>query len=383
MKRIKKHLTISVLVLISLILSYTFILPYFKLAELKQRTLDELIFVKQGEFMMGDFDLEIIKADGVKEMRNTMISKDSSPAHLVRLDSYYMQPYEITNADYDLYASMIGISPRRDFGSKIRQPNYAAELFWGEVSDYCQWLGEQLEITMTIPTEAQWEFAARSRGHNVVFATDWGTVIPYQNINKDIRTDGKRIELNVYTDYPPNPLGFYDMNNNLNEWVSDWYDENYYKNSPIDNPKGPVAGKIRVARGGNQYGSLNYRITVFRHQAKLNKVRKKQSSGARRILTTPSYYKAYTGGRCLVNNTVPPAKSGFGVLAGKIPEGFPRQLSWVPLHGKNPMFNGTMEFVNGRYYKKGTYEVINGKWYLKGSHKAKEEKEKQGSKLLN
>jgi formylglycine-generating enzyme required for sulfatase activity len=112
---------------------------------------------------------------------------------------------------------------------------------------------------MDLPTEAQWEYAARNRGQLVVFATDNGKVEPGRNIptyewleeHNNTPEGVLSSPLSMYEVglFPPNPLGQYDMVSNGFDWTLDWYDEKYYAKSPERNPTGPATGTKKVQRG--------------------------------------------------------------------------------------------------------------------------------------
>lgn len=126
----------------------------------------------------------------------------------------------------------------------------------GIFDHYSQWLGQQLDLPMSLPTEAQWEYAARNLGQDVLFPTDTGEIDPGRNM---WTYDEQREFSNKYSSivltvpivglYPPNPLGLYDMTNQNYEWMVDWYDPEYYANSPEHNPKGLKTGVEKVLRG--------------------------------------------------------------------------------------------------------------------------------------
>jgi formylglycine-generating enzyme required for sulfatase activity len=111
-----------------------------------------------------------------------------------------------------------------------------------------------------LPTEAEWEYVARSRGKKYKYS--WGNGVPEENIADDTAIKellGAREEKG-YNDwyaftspagsFKSNELGLYDMSGNVSEWVADWFDKDYYSNSPKNNPKGPQKGGCRVIRGG-------------------------------------------------------------------------------------------------------------------------------------
>ncbi len=219
--------------------------------DLVSETLKNMVFVKGGSFMMGDY----IHVPISKDRYPAYWSRhwDSKPAHKVTLDSFHIGKYEVTFREYDIYskANNIPLIDEKYIGrtegfAKYRKPNKpVAEVSWQEARDYCHWLGRLTGLPFDLPTEAQWEYAARSRGRYVGFATDTGLADigrnfpPFERYGHPV---GK---------YPPNPLGIYDMSANVDEWVLDWYAEDYYQHSPEKNPKGPKSGTKKVVRGGS------------------------------------------------------------------------------------------------------------------------------------
>ncbi|TXU04843.1 formylglycine-generating enzyme family protein, partial [Enterobacter hormaechei] len=115
-----------------------------------------------------------------------------------------------------------------------------------------RWLSTITELPFSLPTEAQWEYAARSRGKFVIAPTDDGTINIKERTGINITTSDDRekfaieqgITLGISSPMPrdsrpPNPLGIYDMAGNGWEWMKDWYDPDYYKHSPLKDPQGP------------------------------------------------------------------------------------------------------------------------------------------------
>lgn len=222
----------------------------------------QLKFVEGGSFQMGDFghlhSRERLPYSG---------STDNKPLHPVTLDSFSMSAYKITYEDHDVYAETTG-APKvgmDDFSKRGRHPKVAASLIWQEAQDYCQWLGKQLNLPMDLPTEAQWEYAARNRGQFWVVATDNGKMelgrnaFSFDERSAYAKQHGlTRLKPSLpLGHFPPNPLGLYDMFTEGLEWMLDWYAEDYYAKSPAKNPQGPASGTKKVLRSSRGGGGEN------------------------------------------------------------------------------------------------------------------------------
>jgi formylglycine-generating enzyme required for sulfatase activity len=238
-----------------------------------KRIEDNLIFVEGGEFLMGDFGLEHAP-ERLPYDRN----KDSKPLHKVELSSYSISKFKITNAEYQIYLKHNALTARTpwefDEADRTRinsRPDIPAHIDWFESENYCNWLSSITGLPFALPTEAQWEYAARSRGQFLMVATDNGTykAEPRHLITEDY--DPKGINISSYGNrvafakdqgwatgsstplpvdmFPPNPLGLYSMTDNGHEWVKDWYDPDYYKYSPLKDPQGPEAPVAKDAFG--------------------------------------------------------------------------------------------------------------------------------------
>ena len=173
----------------------------------------------------------------------------------------------ITWAEFDVFFKAQGkeVFKKRFIGRRSwRKPNHAVLVQWQKAKDYCQWLGKQTGKNYDLPTEAQWEYAARSRGKYVFWATNDGS-----GNNGTGNTFGK-VQNIVYREapvgtMPPNPLGLYDMSSGFRyEWINDWYDEDYYKNSPELNSKVPKTGTFKVLRNSSGYGNAGTTIVYKR-----------------------------------------------------------------------------------------------------------------------
>lgn len=191
-----------------------------------------MVLVPAGEFTMGS-------NDG---------SDDEKPVHQVYLDAYYLDKYEVTVRQYAKFLEATGFNgppmwPTMDQPSHQKRP--IVNVDWSDASNYCEWAGKRL------PTEAEWEKAARGTDGRIY---PWGNEPP-----NTLRANYGQEKWNNHTALVPvgqlkdgkSPYGIYDLAGNVWEWVSDWYDPDYYANSPPQNPKGPKNGKYRVLRGGS------------------------------------------------------------------------------------------------------------------------------------
>mgnify|MGYP000321358836 CR=1 FL=1 len=193
------------------------------------------VFVEGGTFVMGK--------RGIPQ---------ASSVHEVTLDSYSISKYETTFKDFDLYTTTNGldsIAPRWRKNEGMGPDFGAAFMTWFAARDYCIWLGKQLQLPIDLPTEAQWEYAARSRGLDVQHATNSGLI---EGGDKDNYGDGE------VGSYPPNPLGIYDMSGGRPEWVRDY--AKAYNEKPRVNPVQDTVymSKNKIVRGWHTLSNSVY-----------------------------------------------------------------------------------------------------------------------------
>jgi formylglycine-generating enzyme required for sulfatase activity len=214
---------------------------------LMDKTLKNLRFIEGGSFQMGDFG-------------HLTRESDDKFLHPVVLDSFSMSAYKTTYEDHDVYTTAMGlpkVGAQMSPTNRVRPPKAGAGVNWYQARDYCQWLGALLDLPMDLATEAQWEYAARNRGQNVAFATDTGEIDVGRNsweydqreaMMSSLTDTGYNLPTLPVGQFPPTPLGLYDMMTDGFEWVLDWYGENYYRESPVHNPRGPAKGPFKVLR---------------------------------------------------------------------------------------------------------------------------------------
>ena len=204
----------------------------------------KMALIPAGEFQMGSNDGRDIE----------------KPVHTVYVDAFYMDVYEVTNAQYRKFVQATGhrepigwgyvdgkwkdgFEPWKD--SRFNGDNQPIVcVSWDDAVAYCAWAGKRL------PTEAEWERAAR--GGLAGKRYPWGDSIDKSQANYN-RNVGKPTPVGRYE---PNRYGLYDMVGNAWEWCADWYGSDYYKNSPKRNPTGPNSGSWRVLRGGSWYNDF-------------------------------------------------------------------------------------------------------------------------------
>ena len=248
-----------------------------KLEKLLKITEENMVFVKGGSFMMGDPEGTRIKDKYGYHLLRTPENEKKYPdaswmrigggvdlalKHKVTLSDYSISKYETTWEEFDLYYEIIDKEyykkKSKDKKREFRSPKMPAVTpSWNEAKNYCKFLAKQTGKNYDLATEAQWEYAARSRGKYVYYATDTGRGIQSRD-SLNPTNEPKNIGDGIFKvgSFPPNPLGLYDMTGNVHEWVNDWYSKDYYKKSPELNPKGPKTGTEKVKRG--RRGSLTF-----------------------------------------------------------------------------------------------------------------------------
>ncbi|WP_354675413.1 formylglycine-generating enzyme family protein [Cupriavidus alkaliphilus] len=242
--------------------------PNESVQALIRKTKSNLVFVKGGTFKMGDFG-PITTPD-----RLPYTSQDESkPLHDVELESFSIGKYKVTYEDFDVYSSDSGtprIAELRRDRPYRNIPNVPAGVNWQEAKNYCQWLGKVTNLPFDLPTEAQWEYAARSGGKYHAWATDSGKYEDGRNVasyeqRRDMMPGVSSPRVYPVGKFPPNPLGLYDMSSNGRDWVNDWFSRTYYEHSPLRNPQGPITGTEKVLRGIE--GDYATAVTMYRQKS--------------------------------------------------------------------------------------------------------------------
>lgn len=192
----------------------------------------EMVKVEGGYFKMG----------GTLEQAG-LVDADEFPVHEIKLDNFYIGKYEVTQAQWE---SVMGSNPSNfKLGKDINLP--VNQVSYDDIQKFIEKLKAKTGLNYRLPTEAEWEYAARGgnkskgtvySGSNAIDSVAWNTI----NSGGAPHIGGTKA---------PNELGIYDMSGNMWEWCSDWYGAKYYElSADIKNPQGPSSGTYRIIRGG-------------------------------------------------------------------------------------------------------------------------------------
>jgi sulfatase modifying factor 1 len=277
----------------------------------------KFVLIPAGEFMMGSAEGPDSLAGSYPQYERERFQKldDEAPVHKVRVTrAFYLGQHEVTvgqfrrfleasgyqpeseadgtgaygyNPDYDPAKSVRGDAfegrnPKyswRNPGFRQRDDHPVVNVTWNDAVAMCKWLSEMEGKTYRLPTEAEWEYAGRAGTRTRYFSgDDPQSLLKAANVfDADAASHWER-----WADYAvsghdgfaftspvgsfaPNAFGLYDIHGNAWEWTADWHDEHYYANSPLDDPKGPATGTVRVRRGGSWHTWSFYARSSYRN----------------------------------------------------------------------------------------------------------------------
>ncbi|MFA6617824.1 MAG: formylglycine-generating enzyme family protein [Candidatus Neomarinimicrobiota bacterium] len=235
--------------------------------------------------------LSMIFIDGsIYQIGSDKGEEEESPVHSVKLNPYYFSLYEVTIKDYIEFlnandVTSYGTLKRKQLiniecencpieyiegkfvfkKTKIANSEMCpvVDVSWHGAQVYCEWLSQKFDKKFRLPSEAEWQYAARggakSRNYLYSGSNDIEKVAWYAlNSGNKLHKVGSKA---------PNELGIYDMSGNAREWCLDRYDENYYKKMAFDNPKGPKKGRRRVALGGSSASPAEHCRSTARYNS--------------------------------------------------------------------------------------------------------------------
>ena len=277
----------------------------------------KFVLVPAGEFLMGSDESpeELTKAFPQYEQHRVRELGDEAPVHRVRItQAFYLGQFEVTVGQFRKFIETSGYIPQSvAYGAggygynknydptksksgdafEGRDPKYSwrntgfeqgdnhpvVNVTWNDAVALAKWLSESEGVKYRLPTEAEWEYACRAgtrtryaNGDNPESLIKIANIFDSDSKNYWLRWalfalpshDGFAFTSPVGS-FAPNAWGLYDMHGNVWEWVSDWYADDYYARSPIDDPQGPIDGDLRVRRGGSWHTWALYARSSYRN----------------------------------------------------------------------------------------------------------------------
>ena len=214
-------------------------------ATLTEGVYDEEVFTANGV----SFTMRLVEGGaysmGAGVEQGTNVQDDEKPVHRVVLSDFYMGETEVTQ---ELWKAVMGTNPSNKKGDKLPVDNVS----WNQAKQFIQSLNQITGMQFRLPTEAEWEYAARGGKKSQQYR--------YAGSNKTedvacFKKNSSRAQ-NVKSKWP-NELGIYDMSGNMWEWCSDWNATDYYSKSQVHDPQGPSKGIYRILRGGSWHSEAD------------------------------------------------------------------------------------------------------------------------------
>ncbi|UCC44292.1 MAG: formylglycine-generating enzyme family protein [Candidatus Zixiibacteriota bacterium] len=205
----------------------------------------EMVLIPGGSFLMGNEK-----------------GFDTGPVHKVALDSFYLDAHEVTNAEYHEFCKATERKLPEFWGMEKYHcgPDFpdhpVVGVSWSDAKAYAEWADKRL------PTEAEWEYAARGGVESENY--------PYGPETDSTKANFSSEGTVAVGSFPPNGFGLYDMSGNVVEWVADYYRQDYYESSPAANPQGPEKARFRVIRGGGWHSGPYCSRVYFRNALPAN-----------------------------------------------------------------------------------------------------------------
>ena len=242
----------------------------------------QMVRIPAGKFLMGSTKEQAAQA--IKDGLDKKYAEWEQPQHMVELSEYSIGRYPITNREYQAFVRDAKYNPPRGWDGDQFPPEKGSHpvvnVSWNDADAYCKWLSEKTKKNYHLPTEAEWEKAARWRlpspagrgaggegegeGESLIYP--WGNDFDPKKANTRESNVGDTTDVGKYSSSDPaqsgdSPYGCADMAGNVWEWCNDWFNEKEYEGRAGKNtkdPQGPKDGQSRVLRGGSFY--LNRRF---------------------------------------------------------------------------------------------------------------------------
>ena len=207
----------------------------------------ELMRVPAGEFMMGS-----------DPARDNFAQPDELPQQSIYLSEFYIGKYEITKAQYTVFAHAndMPLELLESAESSVGKDDYpAVRMSWHEAVAFCAWVSQMSGRQVRLPTEAEWERAARGTAGQIY---PWGDKWDKTALNTNDGGVGDTAAVHAFSPAGDSPYGVADMAGNVWEWTADWYGVTTYADrvnadASLNDPIGPASGTHRVLRGGSYY----------------------------------------------------------------------------------------------------------------------------------
>ncbi len=249
----------------------------------------QMVKVLAGKFLMGSTKAQAEQA--IKDGADKNWVEFEQPQHEVELSEYSIGKYPLTNREYQAFIGETKYKSPQGWDGENYPPEKSdhpvVNVSWNDAQEYCKWLSEKTKKTYQLPTEAQWEKAARGVDGRI---WSWGNNFGAKNANTAEMGLKDTSPVGQFSPQGDSPYGCADIIGNVWEWCSDWFDEHEYKNRAgkiVKDPQGPQKSNYRVLRGGAFFNLLRSARCALRNWDDLLYI-----SGGFRVVLLPSLYES-------------------------------------------------------------------------------------------
>jgi len=226
-----------------------------------------MVHIPAGNFLMGSTSEQVAQAvkDGLREDWAGW----EQPQHVVELSEYFIGKFPVTNREYQAFIRDTEYTPPANWAGdqfhSEKDEHPVINVSWSDATAYCRWLNKKSGKPYRLPTEAEWEKAARGED-GLIFP--WGNIFDSRKANTWWTSIGDTSEVGQFSPHGDSPYGCADIIGNVWEWCNDWCVEDEYKNragKSVKDPQGPPSGPYRVLRGGSFETNLGLTRCAYRH----------------------------------------------------------------------------------------------------------------------